>query len=163
MADSLEGLYQLHILDHSKLRKGYGNAEHPSAERFERNPTCGDELTMQLVLEPNSDRIAALAEGRTVITKKAWDALPEAQRPAMLKAAAEAGVQIKQKSRQESDEAVEAMKKRGLKVQSLSPELLTVWQNFAAEVYPHIRGTVVSADMFDEVQKLVKEYRERKP
>lgn len=61
MADSLEGLYQQHILDHSKLRKGYGAVEHPTAERFERNPSCGDELTMQLVLEPNSDRIAALA------------------------------------------------------------------------------------------------------
>jgi len=60
MADSLEGLYQQHILDHSKLRRGYGNAEHPAAERFERNPTCGDELTVQLVLEPGSDRIAAL-------------------------------------------------------------------------------------------------------
>jgi len=61
MVDSLEGLYQQHILDHSKLRKGYGVVEHPAAERFERNPSCGDELTMQLVLEPHSDRIAALA------------------------------------------------------------------------------------------------------
>jgi nitrogen fixation NifU-like protein len=61
MVDSLEGLYQQHILDHSKLRKGYGVVGNPAAERFERNPSCGDELTMQLVLEPNSDRIATLA------------------------------------------------------------------------------------------------------
>ncbi|WP_349897852.1 Fe-S cluster assembly sulfur transfer protein SufU [Parafrigoribacterium soli] len=61
MADSLDGLYQQHILDHSKLRKGYGTVDNAAAERFERNPTCGDELTMQLVLEPGSDRIAALA------------------------------------------------------------------------------------------------------
>jgi nitrogen fixation NifU-like protein len=61
MVDSLEGLYQQHILDHSKLRKGYGAVGDPAAERFERNPSCGDELTMQLVLEPNSDRIATLA------------------------------------------------------------------------------------------------------
>ncbi len=60
MADSLEGLYQQHILDHSKMRKGYGTADHPAAERFERNPSCGDELTMQLLLEPDSDRIAGL-------------------------------------------------------------------------------------------------------
>jgi nitrogen fixation NifU-like protein len=60
MVDSLEGLYQQHILDHSKLRHGYGHAENPAAERFERNPTCGDELTVQLVLEPGSDRVAAL-------------------------------------------------------------------------------------------------------
>ncbi len=61
MADSLEGLYQQHILDHSKMRKGYGTVEHPAAERFERNPTCGDEVTMQLVLGPDSDRVTALA------------------------------------------------------------------------------------------------------
>lgn len=61
MVDSLEGLYQQHILDHAKLRKGYGVLESADAERFERNPSCGDELTMQLVLESNTDRIAALA------------------------------------------------------------------------------------------------------
>ncbi|MEO6310370.1 MAG: Fe-S cluster assembly sulfur transfer protein SufU [Leifsonia sp.] len=61
MSDALAGLYQQVILDHSKLRTGFGELENADAVRFERNPTCGDEITLQLKLEPGTDRIAALA------------------------------------------------------------------------------------------------------
>jgi nitrogen fixation NifU-like protein len=61
MSDSLAGLYQQVILDHSKQRNGFGELDHADAERFERNPTCGDEITLQLILEPGTDRIASLA------------------------------------------------------------------------------------------------------
>jgi TRAP-type C4-dicarboxylate transport system substrate-binding protein len=100
--------------------------------------------------------------GATVITQKAWDSMPAASRAAIVKAANEAGVEIKQRSRAESLEAVEAMKKRGLKVQSLSPEMQAEWYKFAESVYPKLRGKVVPADMFDEVQKTVIEYRKSK-
>ena len=100
--------------------------------------------------------------GAAVITKKAWDATPVGQRAALLKAATEAGEAIKQRSRAESEESVEAMKKRGLKVQTLTPEQITEWEKFAAGVYPKIRGKAVSAELFDEVQKLIKEYRAKK-
>lgn len=61
MSDALAGLYQQVILDHSKQRTGFGELDQADAERFERNPTCGDEVTLQLVMEPGTDRIAALA------------------------------------------------------------------------------------------------------
>lgn len=60
MADPLAGLYQEVILDHSKRRVGFGELEQPGATRFERNPTCGDEITLQVSLEPGTDRISAL-------------------------------------------------------------------------------------------------------
>ena len=97
--------------------------------------------------------------GATVVTKKVWDTIPVAQRPALLKAAAEAGQLIKQRSRAEGDESVEAMKKRGLKVQTLAGDDLAAWHKFAEEVYPRIRGKAVPVEMFDEVQNQVKEYR----
>ncbi len=97
--------------------------------------------------------------GGTVITKKAWNAIPENQREALMKAAAEAGQAIKARSRAEADESVEAMKKRGMKVQTLTPELTAEWEQFANQAYPMIRGKIVPADMFDEVQNLLKEYR----
>jgi nitrogen fixation NifU-like protein len=61
MGDALEGLYQQLILDHSKQRSGYGELDHADAERFERNPTCGDEITLQLLLDPGTDRISSIA------------------------------------------------------------------------------------------------------
>ena len=60
MADSLAGLYQEIILDHSRRRIGDRVLSSPDVERSERNPTCGDEITVQIAFEPASDRIAEL-------------------------------------------------------------------------------------------------------
>lgn len=100
--------------------------------------------------------------GGAVITKKAWDALPEAARAEMVKAAAEAGGQITERGRKESDEAVAAMVKRGLKVTPVPPELEAQWMARTETFYPRIRGDVVPPDLFDEVMRLVKEYRAQK-
>jgi len=58
MADPLAGLYQEIILDHSRRRIGDRVLSAPDAERSERNPTCGDEVTVQIAFERGSDRIA---------------------------------------------------------------------------------------------------------
>lgn len=100
--------------------------------------------------------------GAAVISKKTWDQLAPAHRDAMVKAANEASDAITKRCRDESVEAVEAMKKRGLKVHVPTPAQIAEWEKFAEAVYPKIRGTVVRADMFDEVQRLLKEHRARK-
>lgn len=61
MADSLAGLYQQVILDHAKARTGDHALPGADAEHFEKNPTCGDEITVRVRLEGDSDRIAELA------------------------------------------------------------------------------------------------------
>jgi nitrogen fixation NifU-like protein len=60
VSDALAGLYQEVILDHSKRKIGFGELDHFDATHFERNPTCGDEITLQLALEPGTDRVASL-------------------------------------------------------------------------------------------------------
>ena len=99
--------------------------------------------------------------GATVITKKAWDSLPADWRVAFKSAAARAGQQMQSRSRQESDQAVAAMKKRGLQVHGVSPELDAEWRRFAEGVYPMLRGNMVPAEMFDEVTRLIAEYRSK--
>jgi TRAP-type C4-dicarboxylate transport system substrate-binding protein len=97
--------------------------------------------------------------GATVMTKKSWDALAPADREAMRKIGAEAGKQMQIKSRAENVTAIEAMKKRGLQVHPLSPALEAEWRQFLEGVYPKVRGTMVPADMFDEIQHLIADYR----
>ena len=97
--------------------------------------------------------------GATVITKKAWEKISPDKREGLLTASAEAGRQMQARSRTESNEAVEAMKKRGLQVHAVSPELENEWRQFAEGIYPKMRGTIVPAEMFDEVRRLVREYR----
>lgn len=59
--NGLDSLYQQVILDHAKARHGDGELPDADAAHFERNPTCGDEITVRVRLEPGTDRIAALA------------------------------------------------------------------------------------------------------
>lgn len=53
--DPLAGLYQELILEHAKRREGEGAIEPFDAERFLRNPTCGDEIRLRVRLEGAGD------------------------------------------------------------------------------------------------------------
>lgn len=97
--------------------------------------------------------------GALVITKKAWDELTPEGQIAVREAGAKAGVQLRAKARQEVDEAVEAMKKRGLKVNRPNAEQMQEWNTLADNLYPRIRGKMVPADTFDEVLGHLKAYR----
>lgn len=97
--------------------------------------------------------------GACVIAKDTWDKIPAEAKETLLRAATQAGKEIQASSRKESDAAVEAMKKRGLKPKDVTPEMENQWRAEVEKVYPQIRGRIVPADVFDEVQRLVKEYR----
>ncbi|ROR66101.1 Fe-S cluster assembly sulfur transfer protein SufU [Agrococcus jenensis] len=56
--DPLAGLYQELILEHAKRREGEGSIEPFDAERFLRNPTCGDEIRLRVRLD--GDAVDAL-------------------------------------------------------------------------------------------------------
>ncbi|WP_371325150.1 TRAP transporter substrate-binding protein DctP [Dechloromonas sp. ZY10] len=100
--------------------------------------------------------------GALVITKKAWDeSSPEAQ-AALRSAGAKAGMQMRAKARQEVDEAVAAMKKRGLTVNTPNPAQMQEWQALAEKLYPRIRGKMVPAETFDEVMGHLKDFRSGK-
>ena len=80
--------------------------------------------------------------GAAVVRKKTWDRVPAAAREAMLKIAAETGQQVKAAGRAESDAAVAAMVKRGLKVQKVTPEVDAEWRSVIDKVQDQIRRSV---------------------
>lgn len=98
--------------------------------------------------------------GAAIVTKKTWDSLPAEGRDAIRKAALDAGKLIKADGRREGVESVEAMKKRGLQVHSVTPEVEALWKEVAESAYPKIRGTTVPTEIFDEVMGHLKKYRE---
>ncbi len=97
--------------------------------------------------------------GALIITKKAWDELTPEGQAAVREAGAKAGVQLRAKARQEVDDAVDAMKKRGLKVNKPNAEQMQEWNMLADNLYPRIRGKMVPADTFDEVVGHLKAFR----
>jgi TRAP-type C4-dicarboxylate transport system substrate-binding protein len=93
------------------------------------------------------------------VTQKAWDDMTPAGQQALKAAGEKAGVLIRNKARQEVEEAVDAMKKRGLTVNKPNAEQLREWNDLAEKLYPRIRGNLVPAETFDEVFKHLKAYR----
>ena len=97
--------------------------------------------------------------GAFVVTRKAWDGLTLAMQDVIRQTGDETGKKITLQSRQEMQESVAAMTKRGLKVSRMTPEAESEWRTLFESVYPKLRGGLVPADMFDEVQRLLREYR----
>jgi len=97
--------------------------------------------------------------GAAVVTRKAWDGMSPAAQKALREAGEATGVQLRAISRRENEEAVEAMARRGLKVQRVTPAIEAEWRAMAEAAYPMIRGNMVPAELFDEVQRLLGEYR----
>lgn len=97
--------------------------------------------------------------GALVMTKTAWEAMSPAGRDALKVAARKATDELRVKARSDVDASVAAMRQRGLQVTALTPELEVEWRKFADTIYPRIRGTVVPAETFDEVVRLLQAYR----
>jgi len=58
VSSELEDLYQQTILDHARSPHGVGLLGNPSGASHQVNPTCGDEITLELHLE--SDHVDSL-------------------------------------------------------------------------------------------------------
>jgi TRAP-type C4-dicarboxylate transport system substrate-binding protein len=97
--------------------------------------------------------------GAAVVRKKSWDRIPAESHAALLAIATEIGQQVKAAGRAESEASVAAMAKRGLKVQKVSPEVDAEWRAVLDKLQDRIRGKIVPAEMFDEAQQALKEYR----
>jgi len=97
--------------------------------------------------------------GAAVISLKTWEAMTSEARETLARVAAKAGRKLRKRRQPLEKDAIEAMKNRGLQVQTLTPTQLHEWHKLAESVYPRIRGKKVPADIFDQVQQLLSEYR----
>jgi len=70
--DDLRELYQTMILDHNKHPRNFGRLAAPSATADGHNPLCGDELTVDLVVEDDAVKeIAFEGSGCAISTASA--------------------------------------------------------------------------------------------
>lgn len=99
--------------------------------------------------------------GATVITSATWEKIPAALRPALMKAAAEAGQRMRAESRKNYARDIAAMKSRGLNVVAVSASDRAQWAQTAAATYPKLRGAIIPAAAFDEATRLLNEIRKK--
>lgn len=99
--------------------------------------------------------------GAAIVRRDTWEKLAPELRQELLKIAATTGEKLRARAREEDEEAIVAMQKRGLTVHKLTPETATAWRKLAESAYPQIRGGMVPADLFDRVLAHVAEFRAR--
>ena len=104
----------------------------------------------------------AVLSGATVIKKDVWEQIAPDIQKKLMESAAVAGAKMRAASRKEDEDAVKAMQGKGLKVNLVTPQIEGEWRKLTTVLYPQIRGKLVPADIFDEIQKLVGEYRDAK-
>ena len=100
--------------------------------------------------------------GAVVMTKKTWDTIPPETQVALRKTARETGKLIKADGRRENTESVEAMRKRGLKVHPLTPELDAEWDRTVEKSLSKVRGNAVPDDVYDDIVDMLKGFRASK-
>jgi TRAP-type C4-dicarboxylate transport system substrate-binding protein len=97
--------------------------------------------------------------GGTVISRSQWEKVPAEVRPRLLAIAREVSAELVREVRRLDQEAVEAMRKRGLKVYEVDREQAAEWRQLAEKAYPRIRTQIVDAETFDRVKALRDEFR----
>jgi TRAP-type C4-dicarboxylate transport system substrate-binding protein len=96
--------------------------------------------------------------GATVMTRKAWNAVPEAERPKLRAAAAGVQKRLQDDVPKQDAASVDAMVKRGLVVTKASgPE----WRKEMDALAKTMRGEMVPPDIFDLAVKARDTYRKQ--
>ncbi len=103
----------------------------------------------------------SVLSGATVIRKDIWEKIPADIQAKLRADALTAGAKIRASARKEDEDSIAAMQKRGLAVNAVTPQIEEEWRKLTKVLYPELRGKTVPTDIFDEVQRLVEEYRSR--
>ena len=96
--------------------------------------------------------------GATVVTRKAWNAVPEADRPKLLAAAAAVQKRLQDDVPKQDAAAVAEMTKRGLVV---TPASAPEWRREIDALAKTMRGEMVPPDVFDQAVKARDAYRKQ--
>jgi TRAP-type C4-dicarboxylate transport system substrate-binding protein len=103
----------------------------------------------------------AVLTGATIVKKDVWERIPVELRPKLLEIAHEYGKKIGAEVRRMDADALKTMKSQGL--EAVAPVDEPSFRKAGLATHTIIRGKVVPAESFDEVKKLVDEYRAKNP
>jgi len=99
--------------------------------------------------------------GAFVVRKSYWDSLDSTTRAWLRESSERAGQDLRRITRSEDEQAILAMQqKQGLKIVKLSPDAEAEWRAEVAKMYPKLRGSLVPADMFDAVVRILGDHAE---
>jgi TRAP-type transport system periplasmic protein len=100
--------------------------------------------------------------GATIVNKDTWEKIPADLRPALLAASLEVGAKVNAEVVRMNQDALDQMKKAGLKMVDLPAAEMPAWYRMGEQMWPAVRGGVCTAPAFDEIVKVRDDYRASK-
>lgn len=100
--------------------------------------------------------------GALVISTRAWRAIPDDVKPRFRRVAADAGALLQRSVPELEKEAIKVMRRYGLKVHPVPRDEILRWERRARAGYASIVGSMVSAELVAEVERLRNEYRAKR-
>lgn len=97
--------------------------------------------------------------GALIMTKTAWDEVPDDLKPVLKQIAAKYSERFRVETRKMEIDAMAAMTARGLLVVTPRPEVVAEWDKAIENSYPEIRGSYVSAEDFDWIVEVTRAIR----
>lgn len=101
--------------------------------------------------------------GGTIIDKKVWEKIPADARERISKRCHAVGVELAQQARQQSDEALKIMQKKGLVIHHPDAAQRKAWEQKAAESFAIVRAKAVDPALVDQATKIRDAYRAAHP
>jgi len=101
--------------------------------------------------------------GAIIVSKAAWDRLPETLKPKLKQAAEETCRRLAQNLEKLNGTAIEVMKKHGLVIHHVGPDQYKLWESTSRAIYPYLTTSLVPAELVREVEKIRDEYRAAHP
>ncbi len=99
--------------------------------------------------------------GAVLIDNRSWDAIPDQQRSAMRRVAAEAAAEIQQSVRSQEQEAIAAMEGYGLNVVGIDEAAIAEWKREVERALPNLRDRYAPSELIDEALHWRDSYRAR--
>jgi TRAP-type transport system periplasmic protein len=101
--------------------------------------------------------------GATLIDKATWDKIPPAVQKDIMASARTAGVALREEIRKSEAGSIPIMQQFGLNLVHADAKAQGEWRQLAEGIWPKLRGTMMPADLFDQVKRLRDEYRKAHP
>lgn len=98
----------------------------------------------------------------TIVAKEAWEKVPKELQPKLLAISREVGAKVNAEVGRLQREALDEMKKNGLKEVPLAEADRAAWQRLQEQSWVTFRGGITSAEAFDEVKAIRDRHRAAK-
>ena len=95
--------------------------------------------------------------GAVIIDERVWSKIRPEHQKVMMEVAQEIGKKYQENGRKTDAQAIEMMKKYGMKVKTPTDEELKIWEDFKEEIIPNVIDAYVPKEIYDKVISAIDE------